>query len=244
MQGNKCKEQGFTLVELSIVLVIIGLIVAGVLVGQDLIKGARIRATVTQIQQFDAGIGAFRVKYDAIPGDILSTTANAYGLSNVGGDNDGQIEDDSNNVPITNYGGEAIYFFPHLSDAEMIPGDYDETETTAGFGFPESRLKKGGYIPTSIGMILYYFLGLTDTQTIDAAVAEGAILTPEEAFSIDNKLDDGVPNAGTVLAVTAINTVDTTTGTASCLNNSVSPNVYRLANGTISCQLQIRASGS
>ena len=51
--SHTTREQGFTLIELAIVLVIIGLIVGGVLVGQDLIKAAEIRASVTQIEQYN-----------------------------------------------------------------------------------------------------------------------------------------------------------------------------------------------
>src|SRR5271170_3878378 len=64
----------FTLIELSIVLVIIGLIVGGVLVGQDLIKAAQIRATVTQLEKYNTSVNTFRGKYNGLPGDLQSPT--------------------------------------------------------------------------------------------------------------------------------------------------------------------------
>ena len=57
-------EEGFTLLELSIVLVIIGLIVGGVLVGQDMIKGAQIRATVAQLEKYNTAVNTFRKAND------------------------------------------------------------------------------------------------------------------------------------------------------------------------------------
>ena len=74
------EQQGFTLIELSIVLVIIGLIVGGILVGQDLIKAAEIRATVAQVEKYNAAVNTFRTKFNAIPGDISATQATAFGL--------------------------------------------------------------------------------------------------------------------------------------------------------------------
>ena len=57
---------GFTLIELSIVLVIIGLIVGGVLVGQNLIKAAEIRNQIKQMQEYQIAFNTFRTKYGIV----------------------------------------------------------------------------------------------------------------------------------------------------------------------------------
>lgn len=62
-------NKGFTLVELSIVLIIIGLLVGGVLIGQNLIESAKLSAFVSQMQQIDAAAAIFKDKYKALPGD-------------------------------------------------------------------------------------------------------------------------------------------------------------------------------
>jgi prepilin-type N-terminal cleavage/methylation domain-containing protein len=77
------KERGFTLIELSIVLVIIGLIVGGVLVGQDLIRAASIRATISQVEQFNTAVNTFFGKYNALPGDMNYSVAANYGFEAV-----------------------------------------------------------------------------------------------------------------------------------------------------------------
>ena len=76
-KGNK----GFTLVELSIVLVIIGLIVSSILVGQELIQAASIKSQVSQIQTYQASVGTFMAKYRAIPGDFPKATTFGFVLS-------------------------------------------------------------------------------------------------------------------------------------------------------------------
>ena len=78
-------EAGFTLIELSIVLVIIGLIVGGVLVGQDLIRAAEIRATITQVEKFNTAVNTFRDKYGAIPGDMNNGVAQTFGFTSRSG---------------------------------------------------------------------------------------------------------------------------------------------------------------
>src|SRR5262249_34097963 len=68
------RREGFTLIELSIVLVIIGLIVGGILVGRDMIRQAGLRSVLTDIEQFKTAITAFEVKYDCLPGDCPNAT--------------------------------------------------------------------------------------------------------------------------------------------------------------------------
>src|ERR1700753_450898 len=74
-------RQGFTLIELSIVLVIIGLIVGGILVGQDLIKAAEVRAQISQIEKYNSAGNTFRGKFGGIPGDLALSLVNQFGFS-------------------------------------------------------------------------------------------------------------------------------------------------------------------
>lgn len=75
---------GFTLIELSIVLVIIGLIVGGVLVGQSLINAAAVRAQVTQIEKFNSVVNTFYGKYGYLPGDLPAGPAAQFGFASRG----------------------------------------------------------------------------------------------------------------------------------------------------------------
>src|ERR1035438_2217859 len=90
----------FTLIELSIVLVIIGLIVGGVLVGQNLIAAAGVRATISQIEKYNTAVNTFRTKYNnQLPGDIDATDAAQFGFAARGpnpgqGDGNGIIQGD------------------------------------------------------------------------------------------------------------------------------------------------------
>lgn len=63
-------QKGFTLVEIAIVLVIIGLLLGGVLKGQELIKSAKIKSTIQEVKSLQAGIYSFQDKYKFLPGDF------------------------------------------------------------------------------------------------------------------------------------------------------------------------------
>ena len=65
---------------MSIVLVIIGLLVGGILVGQDLIRAAYVRAQISQIEKFNTAVNTFFGKYQALPGDMNSQTAQTFGF--------------------------------------------------------------------------------------------------------------------------------------------------------------------
>jgi prepilin-type N-terminal cleavage/methylation domain-containing protein len=84
---QKTSQSGFTLVELSIVLVIIGLLVGGVLVGSDLINAAQIRSQIRQFDELNAGVATFQLKYGSLPGDLTPGPAAAAGFEPRTGNN-------------------------------------------------------------------------------------------------------------------------------------------------------------
>ena len=137
------RNSAFTLLELSIVLVIIGLIVGGVMVGRDLIEASKIRAQVTQFSDIETQINTFNVKYNCLPGDcpnatdLLGTGTVTYDANNIAcnstvcnGNNDGYIKSvyasatyyGSGECLNPSVGGEISQMFKQLSLAGF--GDY------------------------------------------------------------------------------------------------------------------------
>ncbi len=92
MKEKSHLESAFTLIEMSIVLVIIGLIAGGILVGQDLISSAAIRAQISQIEKYNTAVNTFRNKYGYIPGDIPNPYASNAGFVSRGTGGDKAME--------------------------------------------------------------------------------------------------------------------------------------------------------
>ena len=163
------KQAGFTLVELSIVLVIIGLIIGGVLVGQDLIKAAEIRSTVGGFEKYNAAAITFRNKYNGLPGDLLASRANQFGMTwrdatlaagRTGGagrgDGNGSIEGCA--ASATALGCETAGFWMDLTDAQLIADAFVTGTATTGAlaptgSFPGEDLntvvKQARYLPNA-----------------------------------------------------------------------------------------------
>jgi len=219
--------RGFTLIELAIVLVIIGLIVGGVLVGSELIRIAGLRATVTQYENYKAAYFVFKNRYIAVPGDMSATMAAQYGFlarsGNVGrGDGNGLIEtssDPSANTTATNYAGEPHGFWKDLSDAQLIefsPRTASVTSSYAagdGSGFitcPTSRVFPVTKIDSGIHWVMVYdnrAHHLLISQVLCSNMHNNA-LSPSTAYYIDTKLDDGMPQTGIARAITHITQLD------------------------------------
>ena len=82
---NKARQAGFTLVEIAIVLVIIGLLLGGVLKGQEMIENAKIKNIVGDMKSVQAAYNGYVDRYKAVPGDEIAATMTARGwLGNAG----------------------------------------------------------------------------------------------------------------------------------------------------------------
>lgn len=168
---------GFTLVELSIVLVIIGLIIGGVLVGKDLIEGAKIKAQITQLEEIETQINTFRLKYNCLPGDCSTATdffGTSFGSSTiVNGDNNGSILSQSQGYIAgdclsARLGGEVTQLFLHLrlaglskfaatglggavgSTTEVNVGIDIPTATIDGYGGVFITCMRGSHAPATL----------------------------------------------------------------------------------------------
>lgn len=144
-------RSGFTFVHMSIVLVVIGLIIGGVLMSRDLIFAAQVRAQVAQIEKYNAAVSTFINKYDCIPGDCANA-ATAYKLgSSSGPGGNGNGDGLVNRSPITDIGGpEVINFWYHLKQAGLIDGNasgFDPFVTNYKPGIATPALKLPGDNP-------------------------------------------------------------------------------------------------
>jgi prepilin-type N-terminal cleavage/methylation domain-containing protein len=227
-QAENELQSAFTLIELSIVLVIIGLIVGGVLVGRDLIGASTVRAQISQMEKLQTAVHTFRGKFNALPGDMNVTTATQFGFPNANCSGaDGLRNGDfliTNSFGEKQGGGETGLFWGDLSDpagGRLIEGSFTSSTCTStptasatqyNQYFPEAKIGRSNSI-----VIIYDASGLSPTaqnknyftveqiQFMSAGnTGGGPGMTVAEAFKIDSKIDDGKPQSGTVNALQLI----------------------------------------
>jgi len=219
------KKSGFSLLELSIVLVIIGLIAGGIVAGSAMIRAAELRAVITEQSKFTTSVHTFRDKYLGIPGDLRNagafwgypggSSANCPDTAGTGtetcdGDGDGILD----TAPAASEYGEIFTFWQHLANADLIEGVFTGISGSGGVGHaidgnvPNSKLSGAKWYAfnwnTSFTSNISVFDGTYTKNSIQfSGMGTGTgspstrVLSPEEAWNIDTKTDDGKPATGT-----------------------------------------------
>jgi prepilin-type N-terminal cleavage/methylation domain-containing protein len=216
------KRSAFSLIELSIVLIIIGLLIAGVTGGASLIKSSELRSVMGEARGYSVAVNAFYTQYNALPGDFNSTLA--YGTA--GNSNnyikyyDGMLSESAN----------AWMQLKAIGAIDSITGTTLVSATTAGpvYGItaPASKIKSSGWIFSTISVDgTKNYVVLTGAVIPASAAAEAdtlatGALAPADALSIDSKIDDGLAISGRVIGnvITAGN--DATTDATTCYNTA------------------------
>lgn len=178
------KSKGFTLIELAMVLVIIGLLLRGVLSGQELINSAKVKNLVNAYKNIPVYVYAYQDRFRVIPGDDHSANTHVGG-ANASGTQNGVIEGAWNSTSQTD---ESYLFWQHVRLAGLTVGS-----TKLGDAAYIERNSEGGQVGvTSVASLT----AVTDgTLTGAYAVCSDGIIG-RFATQLDATLDDGVGNSG------------------------------------------------
>jgi prepilin-type N-terminal cleavage/methylation domain-containing protein len=221
------KKRGFTLLELSIVMTIIALIIGGILLGDGLIRNSELHAIATEQQQYNQAASGFRDKYLALPGDfngatVLWDVVSGACASTTGSTPEATCDGDANGLidPVTATNDfEQFRAWQHLVNAKLLAVVVNGLKTATytrrpGVNLPESKLSGAGWAiayVTQAAAATDAFATTNDTPfkhvlwfggvgTASNSNKQNGVLTPTEALQIDQKLDDGSPIAGRVVA--------------------------------------------
>lgn len=188
------KDEGFSLVEISIALLIIGIIVAGILKGQDLLENARLKSLLSQVNEYRIATNVFQDQYGALPGDY-SKASQYIDTSLANGNDNGTIEGAGLAV-----GQEAFSFWAHLAKANLISSAGTSSSGSAGSfdqGAPKAKIGGGFTIQYNAFGEGHHWFVLGEKK---GTSGQGAGLTPLQAMSLDQRSDNGQPKHGKIRA--------------------------------------------
>ena len=207
---NSKQQTGFTLVEIAIVLVIIGLLLGGILKGQELINSAKVRNLADQNSGIQAAYFGFIDRYRQVPGDWQAAqAATALGVpvaQLIGGNGNGRIE---NTIE------EAAAVWTQLSRAQFLSGGFTPAITNPGT-VQSYRDNQAAPLNAFNGiLILTRNAGYTGSAATRLNLHMGRNVPVNIARELDIKVDDGLPNSG-VLRLTK---ADSGTGSTTDFND-------------------------
>lgn len=231
----KASQKGFTLIEIAIVLVIIGLLLGGVLKGQELITSARVRNLISQQDGIKAAFFGFQDRFRAYPGDYTQATQNIIGATSNGNGN-GRIEQAA--TPASgSVVQENILVWEHLSRAGFINGTY--TFATAATNDTSPVNPYGVYLDLAFDG-LYGPGTAAAPQPLRHNIKSGAQIPVEIISEVDRKIDDGLPNTGgfqfsRYQGNAQAAPTDGSTAQPSCTSATTTAGVWNATNGSTNC---------
>ena len=210
------RRTGFSIVELAIVLVIISLLISAVLAGGKLLNQAKLRSVINDFNMYKNAYNTFYLTYDELPGDMKSKNALAYfGETH----SYASLKNGKEGDMIINGYVEGIIALWHLKLAKIISGEYDgryqkseivgvtvgsaKYADDAGFFFFATNDFGNAWHYEEHRVYRYHnknilAFGKVKEETIETL--SDSVLKPADAYNIDRKLDDGLPNSGNIAA--------------------------------------------
>ncbi len=175
-------QKGFTLVEIAIVLVIVGLLLGGVMKGQELINSAKTRALVSKLKSVEVAWNTFTDRYQAKPGDFNQAVRDLGGPT-VNGNGDGFV-----------YINEGNDVWSHLSAAGLVSGNYAVVDT--GDPWNCGGCMENGFSQTMF--LSWNNWGMAVPNVWRHRLLSGYMVPSVIISEVDKKMDDGKPTTGII----------------------------------------------
>lgn len=239
-------KSAFSLIELSIVLIIIGLLIAGVSSGSKLIKSATLQSYISELKSFETAYIGFHLSYGCTPGDCKNAE-DFFGAENTNNGNGNEIIEWETN-------DEELLGWNHLALAGLITGSYTYTKASDGEIFmineniPSSKIAGVGFMLYSEPGEIYNIPGNTYNNLLIGkrrtnspatnGVYHGAYFTAADAQRVDNKIDDSFPHSGQLLTTPGydLSSMQWFSAGSNCVTSPTAPSSYILSDKIESCR--------
>lgn len=230
---TKQRQSGFTLIEIAIVLVIIGLLLGGVLKGQALINTARVRALNNNVDGITSAWFSFSDRYRAFPGDYAQASVNLPNITRNGNGNG-----------LVDTGPERALVWSDLQAAGYITGNYPDNGDTIApdeYACPTTVCPDNGF---GQGMVINYG-ALQQSAKITATanaheLISGRAIPSSVLAELDRKIDDGTPIAGSMQLGTLGDGWGSSTEITACLDTTSGTTYYNMKSPSDNCAAVFR----
>jgi prepilin-type N-terminal cleavage/methylation domain-containing protein len=241
---QRSAEQGFTLVELSIVLIIIGFLIAGIAAGSSMIKSAELNSVITDFQRYQASYNNFIGRYAQAPGDFnngssiwgttcAATAGNCNGNANGKIDQAIEVQSAWKQLALSGMISSSIAVVPNTA-AAATPGTNTPLSKVLGAAYSLVNGGTGvnGFAGTLWGatsnsnVILIGRPGTGNGTGVNDQLLVSSVFNAENAYSLDTKVDDGLPNTGIIRA---------SHGVGATATDCIASGAYALSTNVVAC---------